>query len=84
MPYCIADGFAQYLLCKTETATNASSTALNLATSRTGSDTKTFTATQTYTTLYLTVNYISATSGSSVSSRPSDYWSGDGSITVKV
>lgn len=72
------------MLCKTETATDASGTALNLATDRTGSQTKTFTATQTYNTLYLTVNYISAPSGNSVSSRPSDYWSGNGSVTISV
>jgi len=57
MPYCIADGFAQSLLCKVETAGSGTSTSIAFSYSTGNSGSKTYTTTQGYSKLYLILNW---------------------------
>lgn len=75
MPYCIADGFAQYLLCKTITAGSSTSTSISFNATTGNTQTKTYTIPQTYNTLYVVVDWTVYT--------PLAYGGGGANITVK-
>ena len=76
MPYCIADGFAQYLLCKTITAGSGTAKALSFYGTSGNTQTVTYTTTQTYEKMYLVATW-------TVSQER--YYGGEGaSITIKV
>lgn len=75
MPYCIADGFAQYLLCKTITAGSGTSTSIGFSATTGNTQTKTYTIPQTYNTLYVVVDWTVYT--------PLAYGGGGANITVK-
>ena len=77
MPYCIGDGFAQSMLCKTETAWSGTSTMLSFdRQSSQWNQVVSYTTTQAYNKMYIVASW--------TLNNEQYYWNEGASITVKV